>query len=117
MLHTSGGIQVFRAADRSLSTYQYKSFKKIIKWNLGKSENFFHEKTSFRPLPEPLSHFQKKRCSLVVFFLGWTYCSLAANKKASLGDWLGWSVFFNSLSIDDSAIKISFVYLGTAGRV
>ena len=58
MLHTSGGIQVFRAADRSLSTYQYKSFKKIIKWNRGNGENFFSRENKFSPSPRtplPLS--------------------------------------------------------------
>ena len=58
MLHTSGGIQVFRAADRSLSTYQYKSFLKIIKRNRGKGENFFSREKKFSPSPRtplPLS--------------------------------------------------------------
>ena len=58
MLHTSGGIQVFRAADRSLSTYHYKSFLKIIKRNRGKGENFFSRENKFSPSPRtplPLS--------------------------------------------------------------
>ena len=66
MLHTSGGIQVFRAADRSLSTYQYKSFLKIIKWNRGKSENYFSRENKFSPSPRTPLPLSKK----AVFFGG-----------------------------------------------
>ena len=92
MLHTSGGIQVFRAADRSLSTYQYKSFLKIIKRNRGKGENFFSRENKFSPSPRTPLPLSKK----AVFPGGSSEFSRWHTKKASLGDWLDWGVFFST---------------------